>query len=89
MLYRLEEIIKSADLCGLGVTAVFVWHCLAQIACLYCFNIGASSLRNRCVILAIAVGEENDLFVKKFVVLIVQEMSTSWELEDMFLLVNL
>jgi hypothetical protein len=53
---------------------------------LYCFVIGASSLRNRRVILAIAVGEENVLFGKKFIVLIVHEMATSWELEDMFLL---
>ncbi len=89
MLYRLEEIVESADLCGLGVTAVFVWRRLAQFACLYCFNIGASSLRNRRVILAIAVGEENVLLGKKFNVLIVQEMTTSWELEDMFSLVKL
>jgi hypothetical protein len=44
---------------------------------MYCFVVGASSLRNRRVILAIAVGEENVLFGKKFIVLVVHEMTMS------------
>ncbi len=44
-----------------------------KIVSLYCFVVGASSLRNRRIILAIAVGEENVLFGKKFVFLIVHE----------------